>query len=177
MPEHERPYQWSFDFGRKEEPSIYYELGFAGHESQEDTGRFVRKLKEEVQIRSPNDAATHLLTHVFTPFEAFDQEELWTLLLNTKNLITHEVMIYRGTVDTVYIRPAELFKEAVRVNAPALLLAHIHPSGITEPSPQDIRVTQDAHQAGQLLGINVLDHIIIGNGVWTSLREQKLGFE
>jgi DNA repair protein RadC len=177
MPKSERPYQWSFDFGRKDEPSIYYELGFAGHENRQDTGRFVRKLKEEVQIRSPNDAAAHLLKHVFTPFEAFSQEELWCLLLNTKNLITHEVMVYRGTVDTVYIRPAELFKEAVRVNAPALLLSHVHPSGNTEPSPEDIRVTQDAHQAGQLLGINVLDHIIIGNGVWASLKERRLGFE
>lgn len=176
MPKNERPYQWSFDFGRKEEPSIYYEVGFAGHENREDTGRFVRKLKEHVQVRSPVDAANHLIANVFTPFEAFDQEELWTLLFDRKNLITHEVMVYRGTVDTVYIRTGELFKEAVRVNAPALLLSHVHPSGSVEPSPEDIRVTLDAYQAGQLLGINVLDHIIVGNGVWASLKEKRLGF-
>ena len=122
-------YQLPFDFGRKPDRSlVYYELGFMGSELSQGIGRFIRQVREEVVIRSPQDAAQHLMTSVFTPFEAFDQEELWCLLLNTKNRITHETMVYRGTVNTVYIRPAELFKEAVKANAPALLLSHVHPA-------------------------------------------------
>ena len=128
-------------------------------EQQPDgAGRFVRQLREEVVVRSPSDAAHHLLEHVFAPIDAFDQEELWVVLLNTRKRITHEALVYRGTVNTIYVRPAELFKEAVRANAPGLLL------------------TQDAYQAGQLLGIEVLDHIIVGRENWVSLRERGLGF-
>jgi len=170
-------YQLPFDFGPRLDPAwIYYEFGLGGRENPEGTSRFVRQLREEIVIRSPVEAANHLLTHVFAPFEVFDQEELWLLLLNTKHRITHEAMVYRGTVNSVYIRPAELFKEAVRVNAPALLLSHCHPSGDPSPSPEDVRVTEEAVQVGKLLGIEVLDHILIGRGVWLSLREQKLGF-
>jgi DNA repair protein RadC len=97
------------------------------------------------------------------------------LLLNTKNRITHEALVYRGTVNSIYIRPAELFKEAVRVNAPALLLSHVHPSGDPTPSPEDVRVTELSVQAGKLLGIDVLDHLIIGNDVWFSLKESGFG--
>jgi len=84
--------------------------------------------------------------------------------------------VYRGTVNSINVRPAELFKEAVRVNAPALILSHVHPSGSTEPSPQDIRVTEEAIAAGKLLGIEVLDHIIVGKESWLSLKEKRLGF-
>lgn len=171
-------YQLPFDFGRKSDRSlVYYELGFAGREHQEEgASRFVRQLKEEVVIRSPYEAAVHLMRNVFTPFEAFDQEELWGCLLNTKNRITHEVMIYRGTVNSINVRPAELFKEAVKLNAPHLLLAHVHPSGSAEPSPDDIQVTQDAVAAGKILRIELLDHLIIGNEVFVSLKERGMGF-
>lgn len=122
-------------------------------------------------------ADQYLRSRIYTPTpEAIDQEEMWCLLLNTKNRITHEVMVYRGTINTIYIRPAELFKEAVRVNAPALLLSHVHPSGSPDPSPEDIRATHNAYQAGKLLGIDVLDHIIVGRESWISLREKGLGF-
>ena len=174
-------YQLPFDFRRRPDPSqIYYELGFTGREHQEEGGeppgpRFVRQLREEVLIRSPYDAAEHLLANIFVPFESFDQEELWACILNTKNRITHETMIYRGTVNSINVRPAELFKEAVRVNAPALILSHIHPSGSTEPSPQDIQVTEQAVAAGKLLGIEILDHIIVGKDSWLSLKEKGWG--
>jgi DNA repair protein RadC len=175
-------YQLPFDFRRRLDRSlVYYELGFVGREQQERSGerlepRFVRQLQEEVVIRSPQDAAQHLLTNVFSPFEAFDQEELWALILNTKNLITHEAMIYRGTVNNINIRLAEIFKEPIRLNAPALILSHCHPSGSVEPSPEDIRLTQEAVQAGKLLGIDLLDHLIIGKDSFLSLKQEKLGF-
>ncbi len=139
-------------------------------------GRFVRAVQEEVIVRSPADAANHLLTRIYTPFDRFEQEELWTLLLNTRHRITHEVMVYRGTLNTVPIRLADIFREAVRANAAALLLSHCHPSGEPLPSPEDIRVTEDARQVGALLDIPVLDHIIVGRDAWVSLKERGLGF-
>jgi DNA repair protein RadC len=171
-------YQLPFDFGRRPEQSLVsYQIGFAGVESQpEGSGRFVRQVREEIVVRSPYDAAQHLLERIFTPIDAFDQEELFVLLLNTKNRITHEALIYRGTVNSIYIRPAELFKEAVRVNAPAILLSHVHPSGSLDESPEDVQVTQNAYLAGKLLGIEVLDHLIVSREGWVSLREKRLGF-
>lgn len=184
-PEH-HPYQLAFDFHRfPESPplpcqafptGLYPDLAELGAR-EEHLGRFVRVVKEEIVVRSPIDAAQYLLQHIYAPFEAFDQEELHVLLLNTKNRITHESMVYRGTVNSIHIRPAELFTTAVRVNAPAILMAHQHPSGSAEPSPEDGRTTAAAVQAGEVLGITVLDHLVIGQGAWVSLREKGLGFD
>lgn len=142
----------------------------------EGQSRFVRLVQEEVVIRSPADAAMHLLNRVYTPFDQFDQEELWTLLLNTKNRATHEVMVYRGTLNTIPVRLAELFKEAIRVNAASLILSHSHPSGVPLPSPEDVQLTEQAIQVGDLLGIPLLDHVVIGQNQWVSLKERGLAF-
>jgi DNA repair protein RadC len=139
-------------------------------------GRFVREVKDEVFAISPQAAARYLLDKVYTPFELFDQEETWVLLLNAKNKITHEVMIYRGTVNTAYIRVAELFKEAIRVNATGIILSHNHPSGAPAPSPEDIAITKRAKEAADLLGIELEDHIIVGKDTWVSLREEGIVF-
>ncbi len=87
---------------------------------------------------------------------------MWVLLLDNKLRITHEVMVYRGTINTTHIRQAELLKEAIRVNAPALILSHCHPSGDPTPSPEDVKVTELVSRAAGLLGVTVEDHIIIG---------------
>jgi hypothetical protein len=142
-----------------------------------DVGRFVREVKEKVQVRSPIDAAQHLLTHVYVPFEDFSQEEMWVLLLNTKCRITHEVMVYRGTVDAVGIRVSELFKEAIKVNAPALIMSHVHPSGDPDPSPEDVMITRHVREVAELLQLDLLDHIIVGKDAWISLKERGLGFD
>jgi DNA repair protein RadC len=126
----------------------------------------------------PAVAARYLMENIYTPFDKFDQEELWVLLLNNKNWITHEAMVYRGTINTMYVREAELLKEAVRVNAPALILSHCHPSTDPEPSPEDVQVTARTHQAAQMLGLELLDHIIVGGqDRWVSLKERGLGFD
>jgi DNA repair protein RadC len=141
-----------------------------------EAGRFVREVKESVQVIAPNIAGQYLLERVFTPFDQFDQEETWVLLLNTKNWITHEVMVYRGTVNSAIIRPAEIYKPAVRVNASAIIMAHNHPSTDPTPSPEDIAVTRLIEQAGLQLGIDFLDHIVVGLNRWVSLRDQRTGF-
>jgi DNA repair protein RadC len=145
-------------------------------ETVEVARRFVREVPREYTIRSPADAATHLLQEVYQPFEAFEQEELCVLLLNTKNRLTHEVMLYRGTTNSALVRVAEVFREAVRHNAVAIVVAHNHPSGDPEPSPEDIRITSDIRKSGELLEIQLLDHIVVGRERWVSLKERGAGF-
>lgn len=141
-----------------------------------ERSRFVRAVREEVIVRTPADAANHLMQHIFTPFDQFDQEELWTLLLNTRNRITHEVLVYRGTLNSINVRLAEMFKEAVRANAASLIFSHCHPSGEPTPSPEDVLLTEQAVQVANLLNIALLDHIVVGRNVWISMKERGLGF-
>lgn len=158
-------------------PSAYHGiLETLAQGSDGEARRFVRSVQEEVIVRSPSDAAVYLMQRVYTPFDQFDQEELWSLLLNTKHRITHEVMIYRGTLNSVHVRLAELFKEAIHTNAAAFLLSHCHPSGDPTPSPEDIRLTEQTAQVAALLDIPLLDHIVVGRNIWTSMKQQGLGF-
>jgi DNA repair protein RadC len=107
---------------------------------------------------------------------ALEQEQLRTLNLNTKNRILSAPMIYQGTLDSTHVRIAEVFRPALIDNAAALIVAHNHPSGDTTPSPEDVQLTRQLIEAGRLLDINVLDHIIIGREGFASLREQGLVF-
>lgn len=131
----------------------------------------VREVREEVFINSVQEASEYLLKHVFTPFEQFEQEEFWVFPMNCRHRITHQIMVYRGTVNAVHIRPAELFRAAIRLNAWGVLLAHNHPSGCAEPSADDLQMQQALCQAGKLLGIEVVDHLVVGRNAYTSLRE------
>ena len=178
-PEH---YQLALDFELRPEASsslVYRSDGpiFGDSDTREPgLGRFVRVVKETVVVRSPIDAATYLQERVFSPFGDFTQEELWVLLLNAKNRITHDAMVYRGLIDQVPIRIAEVYREPIKVNARYVILSHCHPSGDPTPSPEDVAVTSSVLQVGRLLGIELLDHIIIGQGCWVSLKERGLGF-
>lgn len=178
---HTERFQLAFDFPTTQElhvrqPSVYTSI-FASIENREPaTNRFVHKLQESVTVHTPTDAANHLIQHIFYPFDTFDQEELWVLLFNNRHRITHEAMIYRGTINSVQVRLPEIFKEAVRVNSPALLLSHCHPSGDPTPSPEDVRMTELAVKAGEFLNIDVCDHIIVGDQRWISLKERGLGW-
>lgn len=86
-------------------------------------------------------------------------------------------MVYKGSLNTAVVRIGEVFKDAIRQNAAAMIVAHNHPSGDPAPSPEDIRVTREIVQAGKLLSIDVLDHMVIGRNQFTSLREKRLGFD
>jgi DNA repair protein RadC len=85
-------------------------------------------------------------------------------------------MLYRGTTNSAPIRVAEVFRDAVRTNAVGIVVAHNHPSGDPSPSPEDIRVTRDIRSAGALLDIELLDHIVVGDNRWISLKLRGLGF-
>lgn len=178
-------YQLAFDFAATPRTETgftpYHQAnpsGLSRLDSRELTlNRFVRAVREPITIHSPQAAADYLMTRIFTPFSTFDQEELWVLLMNRKSRITHDVMLYRGTLITSLVRVGELYKEAVRLNAPMILLSHCHPSGDPTPSPEDVQVTTQARLAGEILNIELLDHIIVGEGAWRSLKNQRLGFD
>jgi DNA repair protein RadC len=124
-------------------------------------------------IHSPADAFS-LLQHEMCLME---QEELWVLVLNTRNRLLEIDRLYRGSVNASQVRVGEIFKTAIRRNAAAIIVAHSHPSGDPSPSQDDIALTRAIHSAGRLLDIPLLDHLICGHaGRYTSLKERGLGF-
>jgi DNA repair protein RadC len=123
-------------------------------------------------IHSPADAAD-LVKYEMSGFE---QEHLRVILLDTRNRVLEIVEVYQGSLNSSPVRVGELFKAAVRRNAAAIIVVHNHPSGDPTPSPDDVAVTRAIVQAGKLLDIDVLDHLVIGGGQCVSLKERGLGF-
>jgi DNA repair protein RadC len=128
--------------------------------------------EERVQVRSPADAANLLLGEM----SMLEQEELRVMLLDTRNRVLAINKVYVGSLNTSVIRTSEIFREAIRRNAAALIVIHNHPSGDPSPSPEDVAVTRNIIQAGQLLDIEVLDHLVIGQQQFVSLKERGLAF-
>ena len=122
------------------------------------------------RINAPEDAAQLLMPRM----RHLQQENFVVLLLDTKNQLLAEITITIGTLDMSMAHPREVFKAAIRSSAAAVLLLHNHPSGQEEPSPEDIQLTQQLIEAGKVIGIKVVDHVIIGDGRWCSLREKGL---
>lgn len=127
---------------------------------------------ERLQIKSPTDAAQLLMIEM----SHLDQEELRVMLLDTKNRVQKLHTVYRGSLNASMVRVGEVFKEAVRLNSAAIIVAHQHPSGDPTPSPEDVLVTREIVSAGKLLDIDTLDHLVIGHGRFVSMRECGLGF-
>jgi DNA repair protein RadC len=128
--------------------------------------------EERVRIKSPEDAAGLLLYEM----SALEREHLRVLLLDTRNQLIRTVEIYRGSLNSSFIRVGEIFREAVREQAAAIIIAHNHPSGDPTPSPEDVAVTRTVIEAGKILDIEVLDHIILGQGRFVSLKARNLAF-
>jgi len=123
-------------------------------------------------INSPADAAALVQYEM----SALEQEHLRVILLDTRNHVLDIVEVYKGSVNSSQVRVGEVFKSALRRNASAVIIAHNHPSGDPTPSPDDVAVTRAFVQAGKLLDLEVLDHLVIGQGRWVSLKERGLGF-
>ena len=120
------------------------------------------------QVRCPQDIADLLAPEM----EPLPQEQLRVVLLDTRNRVLDVVLVYQGSVNMAVARMAELFRDAVIANAPNIVLVHNHPSGDPSPSPEDVKLTKDAAQAAQILSIDLLDHVILGQGRFVSLKEQ-----
>jgi len=128
--------------------------------------------EERPAVNSPADAAALVAYEM----SALEQEHLRVILLDTRNRVLEIVEVYVGSVNSSQIHVVEIFKAAIRRNAPALIVVHNHPSGDPTPSPDDAAVTRAIVQAGKLLDVDVLDHMVIGQGRWVSLKERGLGF-
>ena len=123
-------------------------------------------------VNSPADAAA-LVQHEMSLLE---QEYLKVIVLNTRNHVLDIVEVTHGSVNSSQVRVAEVLRPAVERNSPAIIVVHNHPSSDPTPSPDDIKITQAIREAGKLMDIELLDHLIIAKGSYVSLKEKHLGF-
>jgi DNA repair protein RadC len=128
--------------------------------------------REAPQIKTPQDAYNFLRPEM----AHLEQEQLRVLNLNVHHRVLSAPMLYQGTVGSTTVRVAEIFRPAIMVNASGIIVAHNHPSGEVDPSAHDVRLTEELVQAGRILDLEVLDHIIVGRDAFTSLRERGIGF-
>ncbi len=128
--------------------------------------------EERPAVYTPADAAALMMAEI----GHLEQEHFCVLFLDARQRVLGTQMLYRGNLTQAQIRIGEVFREAIRRNCAAIVVAHNHPSGDPTPSPDDIAVTRQLIEAGKLLGITVLDHLVIGQGRWISLRDRGLGF-
>ncbi|MCL4273161.1 MAG: DNA repair protein RadC [Anaerolineales bacterium] len=127
---------------------------------------------ERTAINSPADAAALVQAEM----SLLEKEHLRTILLDRRNRVLEIVEVYQGSVSSSQVRIGEVFHAAINRNASALIVIHNHPSGDPTPSPDDVAVTRAMVQAGKLLDIDLLDHLVIGGQRWVSLKERGLGF-
>lgn len=127
---------------------------------------------ERPAINSPADAAALVAPEM----ELLDHEELFVMVLDRRNRVLQIVRLYSGSVSSSQVRIGEIFKPAIAQQGSAIIPIHNHPSGDPQPSPDDVALTRAMIQAGKLMDIEVLDHLVIGRGKWVSLKERGLGF-
>jgi DNA repair protein RadC len=123
-------------------------------------------------VRSPADVAQFLMAEM----AHLEQEHFRVLYLDTRNRLLGVETLYVGSLNVSHVRVGEVFRDAVKRNCAAIIVAHNHPSGDPTPSPEDVEVTRRLVEAGKMLDIEVLDHLIIGQQRFVSLRERGLGF-
>lgn len=135
-----------------------------------ELGRRLSRLNvlDRPKISSPQDAAKYMMDAM----RFLHQEHFVVLFLNTKNQVIAQETIFVGTLNSSLVHPREVFREGIRKSAASIILLHNHPSGDPTPSKEDLDVTDRLVECGRLLGIEVLDHIVIGDGVFVSLKEK-----
>ncbi len=135
-----------------------------------ELGSRVHKLQMEdrIIIRSPEDVSNYVMEDM----RFLTQEHFVSLYLNTKNHVIHKKTIFIGSLNASIVHPREVFKEAFRYSAASIICLHNHPSGDPAPSREDIEVTKRLVESGKVVGIELLDHIIIGDQKFVSLKEK-----
>lgn len=127
-------------------------------------------LEQKISFGSPKEVADLMMEEM----RYLDREHFKILLLNTKNSVICVETISIGSLNASIVHPREVFKSAIKKSAASVILLHNHPSGNPEPSAQDIDVTHRLVEAGKILGIQVLDHIVFGDGIYVSMKEESL---
>ncbi len=125
---------------------------------------------KEVVIKVPGDAALHVMQEM----RYLKKEHFRIMLLNVKNRLISTEAVSIGSLSASVVHPREIFKLPIKRSAAAIILIHNHPSGDPTPSQEDINITKRIYEAGEIIGIDVLDHIIIGDGRYSSLKEKGL---
>ncbi|WP_174269869.1 RadC family protein [Bacillus methanolicus] len=135
-----------------------------------ELGRRIANLSydDRYVIRSPEDGAKYLMNDL----RFLSQEHFVCLYLNTKNQVLHRQTIFIGSLNASIVHPREVFKEAFRRSAASIICAHNHPSGDPTPSREDIEVTKRLAECGKIIGIDLLDHLVIGENKYVSLKEK-----
>ncbi|RDY66064.1 DNA repair protein RadC [Halobacillus litoralis] len=135
-----------------------------------ELGKRMQKMKpvERYMIRSPEDGADFIMEEM----RDLKQEHFICLFLNTKNQVLHRQTIFIGSLNASIVHPREVFKEAVKRSAASIICAHNHPSGDPTPSQEDIQVTRRLKECGKMIGIELLDHLVIGDRKFISLKEK-----
>jgi DNA repair protein RadC len=128
--------------------------------------------EERIQVRSPADVANLVMLEM----SLLEQEQLRAVLMDTKNRILRVTTVYSGSLNAAVVRVGEVFREAIRANCASIIVVHNHPSGDPTPSPEDVRLTELFVEAGALLDVGVLDHVVIGRNRYVSMKERGLGF-
>lgn len=123
---------------------------------------------EQYKISQPKDAADYIMNDM----RYLNQEHLKVIMLNTKNIVLSVKDVSVGSLNSSIVHPREVFKEAIRKASASIIICHNHPSGDPTPSSEDISLTSRIKECGKLLGIELLDHIIIGDGIYVSLKEK-----
>ncbi|MFG6148372.1 RadC family protein [Halobacillus sp. B23F22_1] len=133
-------------------------------------GKRLQQMKpvEKYVIRSPEDGADFVMEEM----RDLKQEHFVCLFLNTKNQVLHRQTVFIGSLNASIVHPREVFKEAVKRSAASIICAHNHPSGDPSPSQEDIQVTQRLSECGKMIGIELLDHLVIGDRKFISLKEK-----
>jgi DNA repair protein RadC len=126
---------------------------------------------ERTRIRGPRDVYDLCAPSM----RDLAQEEFHVLLVNTQHPVVREIIVTRGTLDASIVHPREVFRAAITESAAAMILVHNHPSGDPTPSSEDRAVTRQLAEAGRLVGIPVLDHVVVGDGRYISFVEAGLG--
>lgn len=129
-----------------------------------------KPLYEQKRIRSPKD----IFQFLEPEFKFLTKEHFVCLFLNTKNKIICKEVISIGSLNAAIVHPREVFHAAIKYCSASIICAHNHPSGDSTPSPEDVNITKRLVKAGETIGIEVLDHVIIGSSSYTSLREKNL---
>lgn len=130
----------------------------------------LRSKKEGYKITSPKDVGELLINEM----GCLDQEVFKLIMLNTKNIVIGNKNIFKGTLNSSIAHPREIFKEAVKRGSANIIICHNHPSGDPEPSKEDIDITRRIKECGNIMGIGLLDHIIIGNNKYISLKQKGI---
>ncbi|GGJ67471.1 DNA repair protein RadC [Anoxybacillus voinovskiensis] len=135
-----------------------------------ELGRRIGRLSydERYVIRSPEDGANYVMDDM----RFLSQEHFVAIYLNTKNQVIHRKTVFIGSLNASIVHPREVFKEAIKRSAASIICAHNHPSGDPTPSREDIEVTRRLAECGRIIGIELLDHLIIGDRKFISLKEK-----